>query len=476
MQFYTKAALQQLYDQVNRDNPNLPVVLSPQNAALTKGPVARGTNNRNTEVTFTGFPGTGVQGKVTLNYDRVNLTSLYGGFIPPVYFPKTVTTVGAALPYISEALGVTLTLDDITANVAAIAIVPNASLKSVAIQMGVNSLAYDGALTINYMADVVGTYPNSGPGTKTLRVGDTSAGYFGPVDASLLFTKKELLDTLWQTGTPPAAYGSNEGWHKFFYQGQVIYMPAAHVAGYPTWSDLYANGLVYGTDDNGKYPKTPAVNQSRLMLKKLPEGNFYLRPRLPKIDVNDPSTADANNASWHRTGSEAWLMSLLYNNGPWGNATDVDWTPTWLAQNSASVAPTSQTYQCSANLATFGRVQKTTWTSSGWRPVLELVDPSTVVVPLTDVTGKLPLVAQPVDFTAQQQLFISPLVPQSPDTTDFDPVVFGIEQPDRLSPTVPLLPDTVDFTPVVFITAIIPDPVKTSLSGTNGELGRFTKG
>lgn len=56
MLFYSKEAALLVYDQVNRDNPDLPSPLTPSNSIITKAAAAVSSNGRNTRATFTRLP------------------------------------------------------------------------------------------------------------------------------------------------------------------------------------------------------------------------------------------------------------------------------------------------------------------------------------------------------------------------------------------------------------------------------------
>ena len=109
------------------------------------------------------------------------------------------------------------------------------------------------------------SYPNSGPGIKTLAFGDETLGYFGEVSQEELVSVFDLRQQLsfWEGEESTGAIA----WIKMFLDGTVIYFPK-----YPTvynvgWNALYNAGLVYGTDDNGLYPSGSPTNQFRVVSK-----------------------------------------------------------------------------------------------------------------------------------------------------------------------------------------------------------------
>ena len=165
MLFYSKESALLVYDQVNRDNPDLVVKLTPAIAALTSGPTSVTLNQRNTKAVFTGYPGTGVQGNVTVYYDRINLATLFN-FVPTVAIKDTVLTVRDALPAINNALGLTLVASDLQSPDASLP-KPSASPQTLKLNISGNCPAFTGSLTIRYTVPSGAIYPDSGPGPKT---------------------------------------------------------------------------------------------------------------------------------------------------------------------------------------------------------------------------------------------------------------------------------------------------------------------
>ncbi|ANZ50336.1 putative virion structural protein [Erwinia phage vB_EamM_Phobos] len=466
MKFYSKAALQLLYDQVNRDNPHLPVKLTPEIAALTDGPIAKSINGRNTQVTFTGFPGTGVQGRVLLYYDRVNLTTLFN-FTPVVYFPASVTTVTDALPYINEMLGLSLIAGDVTtpnANVPA----PNAKQKPLTLTILGSSPAYTGRLVLNYMIAESGYYPNSGPGPKSLRIGTQAMGYFGIASDAELMSRKDFMAAAFLKSTPTLISGA-EGWHKFFYQGSVLYLPVFMLVQGVSWNTLYAEGLVYGTDNTGVVPGTPAVNQSRIIVSNGSEGRFYLRPRLPSYALGDP----AQGTTAEKVGSELDMVSKLYN-GEWStpdNATP--FTSYVLFRTTVAGSATAHLMGYLSSASGFSQAKATAYATGYWTPIVELVDSSTVLLGLEEFRGKVDVVTTPISFSAANQFSLAPIEFGLPDTIDYQPVTFVTENRMYLSPLLPYAPKTIDFGPIVFTASLYEPPPKISLASLDGELNGF---
>lgn len=472
MQFYSKAALQLIYDQVNRDNPNLPVPLSASNAALSKTPVVvpAATYGRNTRVEFTAYPGSGLQGSITLFYDRISLTDLIN-FAPTIYMKSSVTTQEAMLPYLNDALGMNLSASDLTNPSGAVS-APNATAQTITIPIAAVSPAYTGNLVFRYQIKSSGFYPNSGPGPKTLLVGDQLAGYFGTVDATDLFTHSELIKAAFLKGTLPTTYGGTEGWYKFYFNSKILYLPINPVGYSVSWNTLYSEGLVYGTDDNGKYPGSPAVNQLRILGRdSAAEGKFYYRVRLPSPGADPFSSAAGTIAATEYAGSEVQMFNYLYN-GKWASLTNTHWTLWCMYQNSVTGA-TTQHKMSTLALQSWVNAAKTTVNANYyWFPVLELVDTSATTIGLESVDGRMDMSLRTIPFNVDQTLQIAPVQLGTPKTLDFLPITFDTDQSLYVKPLTPGAPKTIDFRPIPF-KAEIYTPSKVDLSTTNGDLEDF---
>ncbi|AWN08865.1 putative virion structural protein [Salmonella phage SPAsTU] len=469
MQFFSKEAKLLVYDQVNRDNPDLIVKLTPAIAALTSGPTNVTLNARNTKAVFTGFPGTGLQGNVTVYYDRVNLATLFN-FVPPVAIKDTILTVRDALPVISAALGLVITAEDITTPDAALP-KPSASPQTLKLTIAGNCPAYTGSLTISYTVPGGAIYPDSGPGPKTLLQGNTIAGYFGTTTAAELFTHQKLIDATFTKGVLPTTYGGTDGWYKFFYQGRVIYLPINPVGYNVTWNTLYSEGLVYGTDDNGKYPAATPVNQGKVLSFTAANGEkFYFRIRLPSAG-KDPYVSGTPTAA-DLSGSEFEMFNFLYN-GTWAKLTNVHWGLFCLLKDTLS------TNTANHRMAT---LSSASWTNLGkatagnnyyWFPVLELVDKTTTTLGLEEIRGNFDHTLQPLSVKANNEFKLTPVVLGNAKTVEFAPVALSADSSFALHPVALNLPKTVDYQPVVFAAEPYTPPEKTTLSSLDGELDGF---
>ncbi len=474
MQFYSEAALQLIYRQVNRDNPNLPVPINDTTVAINGTVKSANTSGRNSTITVVGKPGKGYYGKSAMYFDRVQLPYMFVSTLrPTIYLPKTVATLQAALPYINEALGISLTVDDLATPTTVIS--PTANKTDVSVGISSTSPAFIGPLHFSYQLERGAYYDWSGPGPKYLLLGDENFGYFGKVDTTEMFTNLEFWNaTFAGKGTAASRQVFVEGWFKFFYKGNVIFMPQGPVANNVGWDMLYNLGYIYGIDGVGKYPTSTPVNQSKQLTLKKAGVTSYFKVRTPRASLNDPDAYfNGRPGTGNYVGTELELMSRMWSGGAWGNESGSQWGQWCIMLDSISSGPTT-----AFRVSTMNAANWTVGTKSGsgtgwyWWPVLELVDLNNTVVPLETVTGRLEnsLITLPAIASVTETL--SPVVLGVPKTIEYAPVVAKATEQFELHPMVMGTPKTTDFKPIA-ATAVNRDIQKTDLSSTDGELGGF---
>lgn len=120
-----------------------------------------------------------------------------------------------------------------------------------------------------------GYYPNSGPGSKRLLVGDEQLGYFGTVTEELLNNPSDIVVGALARQNPNVNYATfnNTLWNKFFFQGKVIYLPVKPVVSGFSYHDIAKTGLLLGTDGNAvwsayaSYPSYTVKQNFRIFAK-----------------------------------------------------------------------------------------------------------------------------------------------------------------------------------------------------------------
>lgn len=167
-----------------------------------------------------------------------------------------------------------------------------------------------------------GYFPNgTGPGQQELLRGTWECGYFGTVPVADIYTPDELrtvLDTASISGvTVGITNAKMTVWHKFVFEGKILFYPQGGLVGNIRWSAIYNKGWMYGIDGPGPGLVTTnvptPVNQKTLITK----GAFTYRVRTPKgidkpITQLYPSVApetDLIGSEWDR------LVSALFASG-----------------------------------------------------------------------------------------------------------------------------------------------------------------
>jgi len=160
-----------------------------------------------------------------------------------------------------------------------------------------------------------GTTSPVGPGPDTLILGDMTAGYYGTVASTEVFSASQLRTALGvTTGT---IWNDTPLWAKFAHNGLIKYIPMAPLAYSLTWQALYLAGAVYPSGP-GNYPPTgqPVTQQG----KQVMNGQGYKFSCALISTGTDPVPVSTIPAST----SEYALINRLMN-GPWGTSTYQDW-------------------------------------------------------------------------------------------------------------------------------------------------------
>ena len=136
-------------------------------------------------------------------------------------------------------------------------------------------------VSVYFVSQISPVEPLLGPGPQEFIGGDMSAGFFGEVDSSELFTPLELDFLL---GFTQGESMPDAGWLKFARNGKILYVQKRPMRHTISWDHIYSRGAVYGTNDNGLYPRDTPTNQYNPLRK----GNFTLVPRLLTGAASDP--------------------------------------------------------------------------------------------------------------------------------------------------------------------------------------------
>jgi hypothetical protein len=223
-------------------------------------------------------------------------------------------------------------------------------------------------LEILTLGNTAGAYPDSGPGPKSLKFGDTNAGYFGTVTQTELFTAAEVIAA---TGLSPAKQiaDANMLWVKFFWKGKVIYYPTQQVSNDLSWNQYSAANVVYSNANSKTLTKT-SNNKQRTF-----------RIRLPLATLTDPADRTVNKTSEFYA-LFAKVIAIGVTNAGWATGTwdsltapvasinKYLFTQTTLSTNSANAI----WVMYDGTLATSAKSNAEAINARGYMPVLELVD------------------------------------------------------------------------------------------------------
>lgn len=263
--------------------------------------------------------------------------------------------------------------------------------------LGSNPSESDAATANTVLKIAAGITPRwFGHGPVNLVAGDMWAGYFGEVSGADLFLGDDLAVTLGvDEGT---LQNSDAGWLKFAWRGQIIYIAKKSFMHSVSWDHLYSRGIVYGTDDNGLYPRGTPTNQYTLVEKD----NFEYVVQLMTGAASDPINTTGRDETWSGTlgfGAGSMWNDLMYRvhadiptipNGlqydggaqvgdNWANFSNADLNigtgdgrAAWC-QETASESTSTRVYCGSGRLSNFLRNSASlVYANLGWRPCLVL--------------------------------------------------------------------------------------------------------
>ncbi|WP_417788232.1 hypothetical protein [Stutzerimonas xanthomarina] len=241
-----------------------------------------------------------------------------------------------------------------------------------------------------------------GPGPQELAAGDMSAGYFGEVSAAEFYSGDRLAFELGVT--EGVLQNSNAGWLKFARKGKVLFVAKQTFMHSVSWDHLYARGIVYGTNDNGKYPRGTPVNQytvvehggSRFIVRLLtgagadpfPESDsLFFTDDMPQMDVGGGSEWNELMYRVHTdvpTDDGTDGLRLDRHGGPqvgtnWASFSNAELNvsgngrASWM-QETSDTTSYYRAFRGSDVVALFARNTASVANSSlGWRPALELI-------------------------------------------------------------------------------------------------------
>ncbi|ANZ49243.1 putative virion structural protein [Erwinia phage vB_EamM_Huxley] len=414
MGLYDRDSLSLLCRLIMRDNPQLAVALDPTKVMVLSGPFTSGlgTSGRNARITLNGRTGSGIVGKKEFFYDRINLGALFNGITVVFMAAGSAKTYADLLPALNEQYGITLQASDLANGTTKL---PQAYTPTqVTLTIASTSPAFTGSLTVTWTRTPVGTFPDSGPGSKVMLIGDMNEGYFGLVSEEELFNAPALHAKINEGNASPVgtvnAIPATRHWYKFARDGKIVYLASYNHINI-LWRDLYTRGAVYETTvplNDHKAPASLTRTVQKLAMRKVESGReWYLSPCMPRLSDQTSWDYSAINQTPDPTGDVARLFMKVanaggYATGEW-DVQSIDANGYW--QSTASKSDPAKAFGSSMVGWNQGMYDMLTFTG-GWRPMLELIDPAVVGLPLENFVG------------TPEGVLRKPLVTISPDTGD----------------------------------------------------------
>lgn len=212
--------------------------------------------------------------------------------------------------------------------------------------------------------------------------------FIGELDGSFI-TYQALSDAFSFTQGSPNTSTSKDTWLNFRINGKQLVVAKVGVRGYVSYNDIYSNGLVYGTDDNGllvptyNYSGGP-VNQYRTIQIQ----NRLYKCRILRGTNTDPATGISIDDNVESEFSKIFyplirddpnipdrnINAPYTTNELWFNTTGPGtFTNTWC-QESFVNQPNNRIMRGGLGITTtFNYVSNFVYSSHSWRPVLELI-------------------------------------------------------------------------------------------------------
>lgn len=159
-------------------------------------------------------------------------------------------------------------------------------------------------------------FPNSGPGSKTLLMGNEALGYFGDMGNDFEFTQKTLNLILpsHEVAILDLSGVQDNSWLKFIFNGKTLYTPRRPIAGFVSHADLYDSGMAfpYGKEIAYNYTEYPNTPQDAV-IEVLEDGKPHvISARLMRAFSTDGDYLTAGT-SFPATTTETAKNSEMYN-------------------------------------------------------------------------------------------------------------------------------------------------------------------
>lgn len=219
-----------------------------------------------------------------------------------------------------------------------------------------------------------------GPGPKELLCGDMNHGYFGTMLESEFVSYATLAAYygLVVSSTVPFA---NRLWGKFAYGGKILYMPYGRLCDAVQYTALYGKGIVFGIDGPGVVPSGASATNQR-QVYPIGDSDFIVRCARGGVTPNYAFTSSPNSEYWRCIAALIQANQVVPAKPMGYHSLDVSafsfatstnpYAVSWLMENNAG----SQAFGVNMPNTVISVAAITVTVNIGWRPTLELIQPT----------------------------------------------------------------------------------------------------
>lgn len=215
-------------------------------------------------------------------------------------------------------------------------------------------------------------YPDTGPGSNTVRRGDWMSGWMDEVTPDNFITGTDFATWLQAQGV---TFSSNNSaalafWSKVVFQGKILMIPNVYI-GTVSWMNLYNSGLIYGTNDTGTHPPVTNLVETNQRKTITIRGNTYIVRTMRSVADKTAQYTTASVVAADTTCENYQVRVRLSNDGgsPTGPTRYSDLPPGSVATLLANPATATTTNYASNGNAVGNNSVTGTYQ---WLPVLEL--------------------------------------------------------------------------------------------------------
>ena len=235
---------------------------------------------------------------------------------------------------------------------------------------------------INLSANKALAYvPYVGPGPQQIIRGNWDLGYFGRIPINDLFVPLDLQQ-IFGLGGGVYAPTNTMYWLKFAYKGKVIYVASHPLVINITWQSLYLAGLVYGNMPEANWPAYPkttygVVPQGKTLIRG--QDQFVFRMPASRLVPGSTGSAAADLIGGEYDALIMAAYGITVNNFNPYRLDDVESMGTSFTSEFTSASGGACITRGTSGVTTpdsqsSSAASSTVATTTGWRPVLELVN------------------------------------------------------------------------------------------------------